>query len=127
MTQDYITLEKIDPVIFFRGTEEQQAAEEVKAERNDRDLYMLYNLVLNGGIAYAYTITAHSNGNKSFYILHQSAKYADGLQYTAGTMDDNGNLLYMTYDCHITDFNKFLDEFHHGDGKRVYFSELETV
>ena len=127
MTQDYITLEEIDPVIFFRGAEEQQAAEEIKAERNDRDLYMLYNLVLNGGIAYAYTITTHSNGNKSFYILHQSAKYADGLQYTAGTMDGNGELLYMTYDCHITDFRKYQREFHHGDGNRIYFGNLETA
>lgn len=123
---EYITLESVDYLVFFHGTEAEQETEERKKERNKKKLHRLYDFVLNGDIDYIYTVGKEENGYKHFYILHKSAKYENGLQYTAGMIKD-GEFLYMTYDSHITDFNKFLDEFHHGDVGKVYYSELETA
>ena len=123
---NFITLENVDYLVFFHGTEAEQETEEQKKERNKSKLHGLYDMVLSGELDYVYTVSETENGFTPFYILHKSAKYEDGLQYTAGMLKD-GNFLYMTYASHITDFKKFLDEFHHGDGKKVFYSELETA
>ena len=53
---DFITLESVDYLVFFHGTEAEQETEEQKKERNKSKLHGLYNMVLSGNLDYVYTI-----------------------------------------------------------------------
>ena len=121
----YIELEKIDPVIFFRGTEKEQAAEEKKEERNKKWLKALYKETLSGNIDYFYTRKETANGYENYKVIHKSAKYKDGLQLTALSFL-NSEFSYMTYDVLIADFKRLESELCITGGK-IYFGNLETI
>jgi hypothetical protein len=121
----FIELEKIDPIVFFRGTEKEQAAEEKKEERNKKWLKALYKETLSGNIDYFYTRKETANGYENFKVIHKSAKYKDGLQLTALSFL-NGEFAYMTYDVLIADFKRLESELCITGGK-IYFGNLETI
>ena len=122
MQDKFIHLEKVNALIFFKGTETQQAEEERKEERNEKKLQTLYNSIIAGTIQALYIRQGkHSNGMELYYILHPSAKY-DCLQCTAVMFKDN-DFLYMCGDHKTPDFDDFLKEsaFYGMDGKKVYY------
>lgn len=123
-TDDFLQLEKVDALIFFKGTEEAKEEEERKESRNKNYLKALYNNLLSGSIDYFYSVSDQINGYQTIYICHRSAKY-EALQLTAVTLK-NGLFAYMTFDCEIPSFHKLEREIPH-NGKRLYYATLETA
>ena len=119
---DFIQLEKIDPLIIFKGNASQREAEERKEERNESDLHSLYTALIDGLIDYFYTVSDQRNGYQTIFICHPSSKY-DTPQLTAVTLI-NGLFAHMTYDCQITDFRKLCQELPH-NGRKVFYSSLD--
>lgn len=118
----FIQLEKVNALVFFKGTETEQAKEEEKKRRNESKLKRLYNSIIAGTIQALYIKQdKHGNGMQLYYILHPSAKY-DCLQCTAVMFKDN-DFLYMCGDHKTPDFDDFIKEsaFYGMDGKRVYY------
>lgn len=120
-TDDFLQLEKVDPLIIFKGNASQREAEERKEERNENDLKSLYSALLDGSIDYFYSVSEQRNGYQTIFICHHSAKY-DTPQLTAVTLI-NGLFAHMTYDCQITDFRKLCQELPH-NGKKIYYAIL---
>lgn len=119
---DFLQLEKIDPLIIFKGNASQREAEERKEERNESDLHSLYTALIDGLIDYFYTVSDQRNGYQTIFICHHSAKY-DVPQLTAVTLID-GSFAHMTYDCQITDFRKLCQELPH-NGLKIYYASLD--
>ena len=122
MKDKFVQLEKVDALIFFKGTEEAQEEEERKENRNKNYLKALYNNLLKGSIDYFYSVSDQINGCQTIYICHPSAKY-ETPQLTAVTLK-NGVFAHMTYDIQITDFRKLLQELPH-NGKKIYYASLD--
>ena len=119
---DFIQLEKIDPLIIFKGNASQREAEERKEERNESDLKSLFEAFQDGLIDYFYSVSEQRNGYQTIYICHPSAKY-DTPQLTALKLKD-GVFVYMVYDCEISDFKKLRQEMPH-NGKKIYYASLD--
>ena len=121
-TDDFLQLEKIDPLIIFKGNASQREAEDRKEERNESDLKSLFEAFQDGLIDYFYSVSEQRNGYQTIFICHHSAKY-DTPQLTAVTLI-NGLFAHMTYDVQITDFRKLLQELPH-NGKKIYYASLD--
>ena len=119
---NFVQLEKVNALVFFKGTEEAQEEEERKENRNKNYLKCLYNNLLRGSIDYFYSVSDQINGYQTIYICHRSAKYSD-LQLTAVTLK-GGVFAYMTFDCEISDFKKLEREIPH-NGKKIYYASLD--
>ena len=119
---NFVQLEKVNALVFFKGTETEKAEEERKEERNKNDLQSLYTALLDGLIDYFYSVSDQCNGYQTIYICHPSAKY-DTPQLTALKLKD-GVFVYMVYDCEISDFKKLRQEMPH-NGKKIYYASLD--
>ena len=120
---EYITLEKVNSLVFFHGTEEEQAREEKKERHNEGVLRSIYRYILDGDLQATYFKHEPNpdNGRQLVYILHRSAKY-NKLQFTC-VMFENDEFLYMCGDHKVIDFNDFLQEanFAGSNGSNVYY------
>ena len=118
----FVQLENVNALVFFKGTETEQAEEKRKEERNEKKLKTLFDQIIAGKIQALYIRQGkHENGMELYYILHPSAKY-ECLQLTV-VMFQNDEFLYMCGDHKTPDFADFLKEsaFYGMDGKRVYY------
>ena len=120
---EYISLEKVNSLVFFHGTEEEQEREERKERHNEGVLRSIYRYILDGDLQAAYFKHEPNpdNGRQLVYILHRSAKY-NRLQFTC-VMFENDEFLYMCGDHKVIDFNDFLQEanFAGMNGSNVYY------
>ena len=75
---DFLQLEKVNALVFFKGTEEEQAREEEKERYNEGVLKGIYRYILGGDLQAAYFKHEPNpdNGRQLVYILHRSAKYS---------------------------------------------------
>ena len=121
----YIDTEKNNPLVYFTGTEAEQAREDEIEARNAQKLRWLYDsLILFKNIDYFYITSKPENGRQIIYIVHNSAKYSNP-QLTAVCIQ-NGLFAYMIYDCEIDSFNKLKREFKYWN-TRIYYAALDTV
>ena len=119
----FYKLSKVNALVFFHGTEEEQAQEEKKERHNEGVLKSIYRYILGGDLQAAYFKHKPNpdNGRHLVYILHRSAKY-NNLQFTC-VMFENDEFLYMCGDHEVIDFNDFLQEsnFAGMNGSNVYY------
>jgi hypothetical protein len=120
---EYITLKKVNALVYFHGTEAEQNREDLKERRNEILLRNLYEAIEAEHLQALYFKHKPNpdNGRQLVYILHRSAKY-NRLQFTC-VMFENDEFLYMCGDHEVIDFTDFLQEanFAGMNGSNVYY------
>ena len=92
-----IPLEKVNHLVFFHGTEQEQEEAEAAEARNAEKLKNAFEAVQTESVicAVIFGSIAPETNRRLFHVLHKSAKY-DSLQFTTGLLEHDSFMWFSS-------------------------------
>ena len=92
-----IQLEKVNHLVFFKGTEQEQEEAEAAEARNAEKLKTVFESVQDESVicAVIFGSIAPETSRRLFHVLHRSAKY-ESLQFTTGLLENDSFMWFSS-------------------------------